>query len=74
MKGKKTNDIVDDKLFSWWFKNNKRKMVYNEMVKFWASIVEMLGYMVTGRLLTERPGAWSAVKFMKSWILIDVPR
>ena len=50
-----------------------RKMVYNEMVKFWVSIFEMLGYKVTGNLLAKRAGALAFVKRMKSWILFETP-
>jgi uncharacterized SAM-binding protein YcdF (DUF218 family) len=49
------------------------KMVYNEMVKFWVSIFEMLGYKVTGNLLAKRAGALSFVKRIRSWILFEIP-
>ncbi len=49
-----------------------KRLYYNVMVKFWASIGEMIGYGISGNLLTEREDVRSAVKRMKTWVLFDV--
>ncbi|MCD6298794.1 MAG: YdcF family protein, partial [Deltaproteobacteria bacterium] len=49
-----------------------KRVMYNEMVKFWASIGEMIGYGISGDLLTEREKVRTALKRMKSWVLFDI--
>jgi len=53
-------------------KTLKRKLIYNEMIKFWTSLVEMAGYTVTGRLLTDSPFCLKTRKFLKTNFLFAV--
>jgi uncharacterized SAM-binding protein YcdF (DUF218 family) len=50
-------------------KTLKRKLLYNEMIKFWTSLGEMASYTVTGRLLTDSPFYLKTRKFLKAKVL-----
>jgi uncharacterized SAM-binding protein YcdF (DUF218 family) len=43
--------------------------VYNEIIKFWGSIGEMIYYNVTGALLSENPSAEKVIGFLKKYLL-----
>lgn len=56
-----------------WLNSAKgRKMIYNEMVKSWASIVELLSYKVNGGLSKKNSKHSSVIKYMASFFLLDV--
>jgi len=48
------------------------KIACNEMIKFWASLGEMTGYRVSGKLLTEIPFCLRMKTFLKSKILFQI--
>lgn len=43
-----------------------RKMIINEMAKFWVSLFEMVSYKITGKLLSDNTIAMSVIKSLKS--------
>ena len=49
-----------------------QKLIYNEMIKFWASLGEMASYTVTGRVLTDSPFYLRTRKFLKANVLFAV--
>jgi uncharacterized SAM-binding protein YcdF (DUF218 family) len=48
------------------------KMVYNEMVQFWGSLVEFVGYRRRGELPAEPPGKSGLAARLKHLLLFDV--
>jgi hypothetical protein len=48
------------------------KMVYNEMVEFWGSLVELVKYGLSGELPEEAPGKSSLAGRLKQLLLFDV--
>ena len=46
-----------------------RKMIFNEMIKFWGSVVELCVYKSTGNLISDIPTYIRIKKFVSSWIL-----
>jgi uncharacterized SAM-binding protein YcdF (DUF218 family) len=54
-----------------WFQSFKgRKLIFNEMIKVWASMVEMGMYAVTGDLPESNIKQSPAIKFLKSILLL----
>ena len=58
----KNDDYVTSLLKTSW----GRKMIINEMAKFWVSLFEMVSYKITGKLLSDNPIAMSVMKSLKS--------
>jgi uncharacterized SAM-binding protein YcdF (DUF218 family) len=48
------------------------KMVYNEMVEFWGSMIELAKYRLAGDLPAEAPGKSSLAGRLKQFLLFDV--
>jgi uncharacterized SAM-binding protein YcdF (DUF218 family) len=48
------------------------KTLYNEMVRFWGSMVEWIAFKIRGKLPEKNPKDIPLVKFLKSAILFDV--
>jgi len=46
-----------------------KKTVFNEMVKFWGSIVELMIYKITGRLVSDSFFYLQLKKHIHQWIL-----
>jgi len=46
-----------------------RKMIFNEMVKFWGSILELGVYKTTGNLISDRTLYLKLKKFIRTWVL-----
>jgi hypothetical protein len=47
-------------------------MVYNEMVEFWGSSIELVKYRLSGELSAEAPGKSSLAGRLKQFLLFDV--
>lgn len=47
------------------------KMIYNEMVKFWGSMTELVYYEITGGLLFEKRQAIVPISILKDMLLFD---
>jgi len=65
-KGHKTQDIEQKT------QSLNLKIACNEMIKFWASLGEMTGYRVSGKLLTDIPFCLKMKTFLKSKILFQI--
>jgi uncharacterized SAM-binding protein YcdF (DUF218 family) len=50
----------------------QKKIVYNEMVEFWGSLVEMVHYLVTGRLPANGLKKSETVSWLRSLLLFDI--
>jgi len=57
---------------NWYRHTAGLKMLYNEMVEFWGSMMELMKYGLTGDLPEEAPGKSSLAGRLKQLLLFDV--
>lgn len=57
---------------NWYRYKTGWKMVYNEMVEFWGSMIELAKYRLSGNLSAEAPGKSSLAGRLKRFLLFDV--
>lgn len=48
------------------------KMVYNDMVDTWGSLMEMLSYKISGKLMDVQPGKVAFLRKLKDYMLFDI--
>jgi len=59
-------------LTNWYRHRTGWKMVYNEMVEFWGSLIELARYKVSGELPEQVPGGSSLATRLKQLLLFKI--
>lgn len=57
---------------NWYRYKTGWKMLYNEMVEFWGSLLELVRYSLSGELPEKAPGKSSLAGRLKQFLLFDV--